>query len=160
MVNQIKVGDRAPDFTLPDADLKPRSLKEFLGRKIVVLAFFPGAFTGTCTKEMCAFRDSIARLENLKAQVVGVSVNDPFSNKGFTQVNMLPFPLLSDYKREVIKIYGIELPDFAGLQGYTVAKRSIFILDKDGVVRYVWVSDNPAVEPNYQEIEKALEQIK
>ena len=159
MVNQIKVGDKAPDFTLPDVDLKPRSLKEFMGQKIV-LAFFVGAFTLTCTKEMCAFRDSMARLIDLKAQVVGVSVNDPFSNKGFAEKNRLPFPILSDYKREVIKTYGLELPDFAGLKGYTVAKRSIFILDENGIVRYVWVSDNPAVEPNYEEIQKALEQIK
>ncbi len=158
MVNQIKVGDRAPDFTLPDVDLKSKSLREFLGQN-VVLAFFVGAFTSTCTKEMCAFRDSMARLIDLKAQVVGISVNDPFSNKAFSDKNRLPFPILSDYKREVIKDYGLELPDFAGLRGYTVAKRSIFILDKDGVVRYVWVSDDPAVEPNYDEIQKALEQI-
>ena len=159
MVNQIKVGDKAPDFTLPDIDLKPKSLHEFLGQK-TVLAFFVGAFTSTCTKEMCAFRDSMARLIDLEAQVVGISVNDPFSNKAFSEKNRLPFPILSDYKREVIKKYGLELPDFAGLRGYTVAKRSIFILDKDGVVRYVWVSDDPAVEPNYEEIQKALEQIK
>ena len=159
MVNQIKVGDKAPDFTLPDVDLKSKSLQEFLGQN-VVLAFFVGAFTSTCTKEMCAFRDSMARLIDLKAQVVGISVNDPFSNKAFSDKNRLPFPILSDYKREVIKDYGLELPDFAGLRGYTVAKRSIFILDKDGVVRYGWVSDDPAVEPNYDEIQKALEQIK
>jgi len=140
-------------------DLKSKSLQEFLGRN-VVLAFFVGAFTSTCTKEMCAFRDSMARLIDLKAQVVGISVNDPFSNKAFSDKNRLPFPILSDYKREVIKDYGLELPDFAGLRGYTVAKRSIFILDKDGVVRYGWVSDDPAVEPNYDEIQKALEQIK
>ena len=159
MVNQIKVGDKAPDFTLPDVDLKSKSLQEFLGQN-VVLAFFVGAFTSTCTKEMCAFRDSMARLIDLKAQVVGISVNDPFSNKAFSDKNRLPFPILSDYKREVIKDYGLELPDFAGLRGYTVAKRSIFILDKDGVVRYGWVSDDPPVEPNYDEIQKALEQIK
>lgn len=158
MVNQIKVGDKAPDFTLPDIDMKLRSLKEFLGQK-VVLAFFPGAFTSTCTKEMCSFRDSMARLIDLHAQVVGISVNDPFSNKGFTEKNMLPFPILSDFKREVIKQWGLELADFAGLKGYTVAKRSIFLLDEKGIVRYVWVSDNPAVEPNYEEIQKALEQI-
>jgi glutaredoxin-dependent peroxiredoxin len=154
----IKVGDKAPDFTLPDIDMKPRSLKEFLGQK-VVLAFFPGAFTSTCTKEMCSFRDSMARLIDLHAQIVGISVNDPFSNKGFTEKNMLPFPILSDLKREVIKQWGLELPDFAGLKGYTVAKRSIFILDGKGIVRYVWVSDNPAIEPNYEEIQKAIEQI-
>jgi peroxiredoxin len=158
MPNVIKVGDKAPAFTLPDTDLKPRSLKDFLGRK-VVLAFFVGAFTSVCTKEMCTFRDSIARLTSLKAQVVGVAVSDPFSNKAFAEKNMLPFPILSDYKREVIKTYGLELPDFAGLRGYTVAKRSIFILDKNGTVRYVWITENPAVEPNYGEIESLLEKI-
>jgi peroxiredoxin len=159
MVSKINVGDKAPDFTLPDVDLKPRSLKEFLGQKIV-LAFFVGAFTSTCTKEMCEFRDSMARLIDLNAQVIGLSVNDPFSNKGFTEKNRLPFPILSDYKREVIRTYELELPNFAGLNGHTVAKRSIFVIDSKGIVRYVWVSDNPAVEPNYQEIQKALEQIK
>ena len=158
MAKKIKVGDKAPDFTLPDTEIKQRSLKEFMGQK-VVLAFFPGAFTSTCTKEMCEFRDSMARLIDLKAQVIGISVNDPFSNKGFVEKNRLPFPVLSDYKRETIRKYGLKLPNFAGLNGYTVAKRSIFILDPEGVVRYVWVSDNPAVEPNYQEIQKTLEEI-
>ena len=102
MSSKIKVGDKAPDFTLPDTDKKQRSLKEFLGKK-VVLAFFVGAFTSTCTKEMCEFRDSMARLTDLKAQVIGISVNDPFSNKAFAEKNRLPFPVLSDYKREVIK---------------------------------------------------------
>ncbi len=158
MSSKIKVGDKAQDFTLPDTDMKPRSLKEVIGQK-VVLAFFVGAFTSTCTKEMCEFRDSMSRLIDLNAQVIGVSVNDPFSNKGFAEKNRLTFPILSDYKREVIKTYGVELPNFAGLDGYTVAKRSIFVLDKNGIVQYIWVSDNPAVEPNYQEIQNVLQQI-
>jgi peroxiredoxin len=158
MTNQIKVGDQAPDFTLPDTDLKSRSLKEFLGRK-VVLAFFVGAFTSVCTKEMCAFRDSMARLIDLKAQVIGISVNDPFANKAFAEKNRLPSPILSDYNREVIRTYGVETPDFAGLKGYTVAKRSIFIVDKNGLVRYVWTTEDPAIEPDYAEIEQALEKI-
>ena len=118
MVN-IKVGDKAPDFTLPDVDMKPRSLHEFLGKK-VVLAFFVGAFTSTCTMEMCAFRDSMARLTDLHAQVIGISVNDPFSNKGFAEKNFLPYPILSDYNREVIKQYGLGTAGFrwvAGLYG-------------------------------------------
>lgn len=158
MVNQIEVGDMAPDLVLPDIELKRRSLKEFLGKK-VVLAFFVGAFTSTCTKEVCAFRDSMARLVDLNAQVVGISVNDPFSNRAFAEKNRLPFPILSDYKRDVIKQWGLELFDFAGLIGYIVAKRSIFILDETGIVRYVWVSEDPSIEPNYDEIQKALEQI-
>ena len=156
--SKVNVGEKAPDFTLPDTDRKLRKLSEFRGKKLV-LAFFPGAFTSVCTKEMCAFRDSLARLSDLKAQVVGVSVNDPFSNKGFAERNLLTFPLLSDYNREVIRLFGIELTDFAGLKGYSVAKRSVFILDKDGVVRYRWVSEDPGAEPNYREIENALSQI-
>lgn len=158
MVNQPKVGDLALDFILPDIELKPRTLKEFLGKK-VVLAFFVGAFTSTCTKEVCEFRDSMARLVDLNAQVVGISVNDPFSNRAFAEKNRLPFPVLSDYNRDVIKQWGLELFDFAGLKGYTVAKRSIFILDETGIVRYIWISEDPSVEPNYDEIQKALEQI-
>ena len=158
MITKIKVGDKAPDFTLPDTDKKPRTLNEFSGKKIV-LAFFVGAFTSTCTKEMCEFRDSMARLIDLNAQVIGISVTDPFSNKAFAEKNRLPFPILSDYKREVTRTYELELPNFAGLDGYTVAKRSIFVIDSKGTVRYVWVSDNPAVEPNYQEIQNILEEI-
>ena len=158
MTNMIKIGDKAPDFTLPDTELKPRSLKEFLGKKIV-LAFFVGAFTSVCTKEMCAFRDSMARLIGLRAQVVGIAVSDPFSNKAFAEKNRLTFPILSDYNREVIRTYGIEHEDFAGLKGYQTSKRAIFILDKTGVVRYAWITENPAVEPNYSEIESFLEKM-
>jgi peroxiredoxin len=127
-------------------------LKEFLGKKIV-LAFFPGAFTGVCTKEMCTFRDS---LQTLPGQVVAISVNDPFSNKGFAETHHLQFPILSDYTRENIKKYNIVINDFAGLKGYTAAKRSVFILDQNGVVRYKWVSEDPGKEPNYEEIKSTL----
>ena len=158
MTNKVKVGDQAPDFTLPDTELTQRSLSEFLGNK-VVLAFFVGAFTSVCTKEMCAFRDSMARLIDLKAQVVGIAVSDPFSNKAFAEKNRLTFPVLSDYNRDVVKAYGIVFPDFSGLKGYTTAKRAIYILDRMGVVRYVWITENPAVEPNYSEIEAFLAKI-
>jgi peroxiredoxin len=159
MPSTINVGDKAPNFTLPDTELKLRSLKDYLGNK-VVLAFFVHAFTAACTKEMCAFRDSMDRLVDLKAQVIGISVNDPFSNKAFAEKNRLPFPVLSDYSHEVIKTYGIEAFDFGGLKGYTVAKRSIFIVDRNGTVRYVWTTDDSTIEPNYGEIEKALQKIK
>jgi glutaredoxin-dependent peroxiredoxin len=158
MTNQVRVGDEAPDFTLTDTDFKPRSLSDFLGNKIV-LAFFVGAFTSVCTKEMCAFRDSMARLIDLKAQVIGISVNDPFSNKAFAEKNRLPFPILSDYNRDVIRTYGIESSDFAGLKGYTVAKRSIFVIDEKGIVRYVWITDDPTVEPSYAEVEETISRL-
>lgn len=158
MPNQIKVGDKAPGFTLPDTSLKLRSLRDFSSQNII-LSFFVSAFTSVCTKEMCAFRDSMARLIDLKAQIIGISVNDPFSNKAFAEKNKLVFPILSDYNREVIKLYGIEASDFADIKGYTVAKRSIFVVDKKGVVRYAWTTDDPAIEPDYPAIEKVLKQI-
>jgi peroxiredoxin len=154
----LRVGDKAPGFTLIDGDRKPRSLSEFLGKR-TVLAFFPGAFTGVCTKEMCTFRDSLSRFNELKAQVVGISVDAPFSNKAFATQNNLQFPILSDYSRSTVKEYGIVLNDFAGLTGYAAAKRSVFVLDEGGVIRYAWVTDNPGVEPNYDEISKALSSI-
>jgi peroxiredoxin len=157
MEGKIRVGQKAPDFTLPDTNLKPRRLREFLSKNIV-LAFYPGAFTSVCTKEMCTFRDSIAKLSNMKAQVIGISVNDPFSNEAFAKANMLTFPLLSDYNREVVRLYDVAATDFAGLKGYTAAKRSIFIIDKKGTVRYKWVSEDPRIEPNYAEIEETLEE--
>ena len=96
----LTVGQTAPDFTLIDTERKPRSLKEFAGKK-VVLAFYPGAFTGACTKEMCALRDAMAAFNSLEAQVVGISVDSPFANKGFADANKVTFPLLSDFTREV-----------------------------------------------------------
>ncbi len=153
-----QVGEKAPDFTLIDANRKSRSLKEFQGQK-VVLAFFVGAFTSVCTKEMCAFRDSMARLIDLKAQVIGLSVNDPFTNKAFAEKNQLTFPILSDVNREIVRLYNLEAPDFAGIKGYSVAKRSIFVLDRNGVVRYTWITEDPTVEPNYDKIEQILAEI-
>ena len=151
----LKPGDKAPDFVLMDADRKERSLKEFLGKKSVI-AFFPGAFTGVCTKEMCAFRDSLSKLGDLNAQVVAISVDSPFANKGFADQNKLSFPILSDHNRAVSTKYVGLYQDFAGLKGYTAAKRSVFVLDKNGVVKYSWVTDNPGVEPPYDEVTKAL----
>jgi peroxiredoxin len=150
-----KVGDKAPDFTLYDTEKKPRSLKEFLGKK-TVLVFYPGAFTGVCTKEMCTFRDSLSRFNALNAQVVGISVDAPFANKAFATQNNLQFPLLSDFNRTALKAYGIVHEGFSGLNGYFASKRSVFVLDKDGIVRYAWISDDPGVEPNYNEVTKAL----
>jgi len=151
----INVGDKAPNFTLHDTDKKERSLSEFLGKK-TVLAFYPGAFTGVCTKEMCAFQDSMASFNSMNAQVVGISVDSPFANKAFAAANNVTFPLLCDFYRVATKAYGIVLENFAGLQGYPASKRSVFVLDANGVVKYAWVSDNPGVEPPYDEVIKAF----
>ncbi len=141
-----------------DTERKPRTLDEFLGKNLVV-AFYPGAFTSVCTKEMCAFRDSIARLEELDSGVAGISVNDPFTNAAFAERNAINFPLLSDYKREAAEAFGVSLESFAGMSGYTAAKRSIFIVDKQGIVRYKWVTEDQGVEPDYEEIQGVLAEI-
>ena len=151
----VDVNQKMPEFQLYDQDKKLRGLKEFQGKKIV-LAFFPGAFTGPCTKEMCMFRDS---LQALPGNVVAVSVNDPFTNKAFAEANRLQFPILSDYGREIVKKLNIFHNDFAGLKGYVAAKRSVFVLDQNGVVRYRWVSEDPAREPNYEEVKTQLGRI-
>jgi glutaredoxin-dependent peroxiredoxin len=156
--NMVEIGKNIPELTLFDLNFKQRSLKEFRGRKLV-LAFFPGAFTSVCKKEMCTLRDDLAKLEKLDSQIVGISVNDPFSLKGFHEDNALTFPLLSDYTREAVKAFGVELMDFAGLKGYNVAQRSVFVVDEEGVLRWKWISTDPGNEPDYTEIQRQLKKL-
>jgi peroxiredoxin len=151
----LSVGSKAPAFTLIDTERKPRSLSEFVGKK-TVLAFYPGAFTGVCTKEMCSFRDSLAGLAKVDGLVVGISGDSPFANKAFADQNKLGFPLLSDLDLVVSKQYVGIYEAFAGIAGYKASKRSVFVLDSTGTVKYVWVTENPGVEPPYDEINKAL----
>jgi len=171
--NKLKVGDLAPNFALPDIECKLRSLSDFLANaecklqslsdfsnKNIVINFFISAFTSTCTKEMCAFRDSMARLMGLKAQVIGISANDPAVNYAFAEKHKLPFPILSDHKGKVIKKYGVENTNFRGFEGTSDAKRSIFIIDKKGKIQYIWITEDSTVEPNYDQIEKILAKIK
>ncbi|HKX81352.1 MAG TPA: peroxiredoxin [Nitrososphaera sp.] len=149
------IGETAPDFELPDPDMKMHRLSEYRGKK-TILAFFPAAESPVCTAEMCALRDSLDQLRDLGANVIGISVDGPFANKFFVQNRHLNFPVLSDYRRDVISRYGIVMKDLASLKGYNAAKRSVFILDKDGKVIYRWVSDSPLIEPNYDEIKETL----
>jgi peroxiredoxin len=155
---RVEVGQKAPDFTLLDTERKQRRLSEFVGKKTII-AFFPGAFTSVCTRELCRFRDDLGRLQGMGAQVVAISVDSPFANRGFADVHKLNFIILSDYDRRVVAKYGLELNNFGGMPGYVAAKRSIFITDKDGTVKFRWVSDDPGVEPNYDEVSRALTAI-
>ena len=153
-----EVGQAAPDFTLYDSSNQQRKLSEFRGKN-VVLAFFPGAFTGVCTTEMCTFRDQADQLNSLNAQVLGISVDSPFSQKAWAEQNNLNFPILSDYNRQVVNLYGVAFQNLAGMEGYVVANRAVFVMDKDGIVRYKWEAPSPVVEPNYDEIGEALRQL-
>lgn len=155
----VEVGQKAPEVEFVDTERKQVKISDFKG-KTTVLAFFPGAFTGVCTKEMCAFRDSLSKFSSLDANVVGISVDSPFSNKSFKEANKLNFAILSDYSRGGVKAYGIELENFAGLKGYTAAQRAVFILDKDGVVKSKWIAENPGIEPNYEQVAKEVEKLR
>ncbi|WP_393970670.1 peroxiredoxin [Oxyplasma meridianum] len=154
----VDVGVVAPDFEALDTKLKTRKLSDYRGSN-VVLAFFPGAFTSVCTKELCSFRDSMANFNKLKAKVVGISVDAPFSLAEFAKVNKLEFDLLSDGDRKISTTYGVLHHDFVGAKGLTASKRSVFILDKNGIVKYKWVSEDPGKEPNYKEIEEEIKKL-
>ena len=111
-----QVGGAAPGFTLYDADKKERNLSEFLNKgKRTILAFYPGAFTGTCTQELCTFRDMFPDLAKMNGQLVGISVDAPFAQKAFAEKNSLNFPLLCDFKREVVQKLrsGLEEPGWS-----------------------------------------------
>lgn len=149
------IGRPAPAFELFSQDRKKVSLADYAGRKLVV-AFYPAAFTGVCTKEMCAFRDSIARFGDLGADVVGISVDAPFANGAFAKENGVTFPLLSDYTRDTTRAFGVAWDNFAGMPGYVAANRAVFVIGADGTVTYEWIAPNPGVEPDYAAVEAAL----
>ena len=151
----VEVGKKAPDFKLVDSKLKHKSLDDYKGSKTVLL-FFPGAFTGVCTKELCTFRDSMSKYNNLKAKVVGISVDQPFSLAQFAKENNLTFDLLSDATREVSKKYDSLHENFVNVAGLTASKRSVFLLDGNGTVKFKWISEDPGKEPDYAAIEKEL----
>jgi peroxiredoxin len=152
----VDVGSTAPDFTLTNQDRQPVTLSEQRG-KPVVLAFFPAAFSSVCTKELCTFRDSMARLGEAKAQVYGISVDTFFTLKAFQDQQKLTFPLLSDFNKQVIRDYGVFNEDMIGLKG--IAKRGVFVIDKSGVVRYREVLDDARNEPNYDKVFETLKSL-
>ena len=151
----VSAGDQAPDFNLRSTDGEMVSLSDQSGSN-VVLAFFPAAFTGVCQTEMCTFRDSLAAFNDMNAKVFGISVDPPFSQAEFSSQNDLTFPLLSDFGGATVDAYGVGLPNLAGIEGYNVAQRSVFVVDGDGNVRWSWVSDSPLNEPSYDDVKAAV----
>lgn len=153
-----EVGQAAPDFTLYDTDRNQRSLSEFKGKN-VVLAFFPGAFTGVCTTEACALRDQLDQFNSMNAQVVGISVDPPFAQKKWADDNGVNYPFLSDFNRQAVNAYDVALPNLAGMEGYVAANRAVVVVDGEGVVRYRWVAPSPATEPDYDAVRAAVSQL-
>lgn len=153
----LQAGTVAPDFTLHDADKKERKLSEFLAAgKKTILAFYPGAFTGTCTEELCTFRDMFADLQAMNAQLVAISVDGPFAQKAFAEKYDFKFPLLCDFKRKAIRDYDVVWEDLSGVKGYQSANRAIYILESSGRIAFSWVAPNPGVLPDFAEIKRCL----
>jgi len=153
----VDIGDAAPDFTVPlaNGDVETFTLSEHLDDAPIVLAFFPAAFTDTCTSEMCSFRDRIANFEDIGATVYGVSVDLPYTLNEFRRQNDLSFGLLSDERRELIDAYGVA-SSFQPTD-IRVARRAVFVVDGDGTVTYRWLAENPKREPDYDDVRAAAE---
>ena len=155
---KIEAGQKAPMFELPDSDKKIVKLADHKGRNVVLL-FFPAAFTSVCTKELCQTRDELSFFNNLNADVFGISVDMPFTLNKFNADQNLNFPLLSDFNKEASMAYGCMYDVWSvGLKG--VSKRSSFVIDKEGVVRFAEILENANDYPNFDGIKKALEGLK
>ncbi|MEL6636554.1 MAG: peroxiredoxin [Bacteroidota bacterium] len=150
----VTVGDKAPNFTLRAFDKSEVSLEDYRGKNVVLL-FFPLAFTGVCTTELCTMRDDIASYNNTNAQVLAVSVDSLFTLEKFREDQKLNFPLLSDFNKNVAQAYGSLYEDFV-LDMKGVAKRSAFVIDKEGIIRYAEVLESAGDLPNFDQVKATL----
>ncbi len=151
----IVIGQPAPDFTLHETLKQQRSLRDFRGR-IVVLAFFPGAFTPVCTTEMCALRDRLDRFGSINAEIVGITVDPPFVQAAWKAAHDVGYTFLSDYDRSVVTAYGVAFRGLGGMEGYVCANRAVTVVDKEGIVRYHWIGEHLGVEPDYDAIDAVV----
>ncbi|KRP08030.1 MAG: peroxiredoxin [Sphingobacteriales bacterium BACL12 MAG-120813-bin55] len=151
----LNIGDKAPAISLFDTEKNKVNLSDFNGKNVVVL-FFPQAFTGVCTAELCATRDDIATYNNANAQVLAISVDSVFTLGKFKADQQLNFPLLSDFNKEVSAAYGALYSDWI-LDMRGVSKRSAFVIDKEGVIRYAEVLESAGDLPNFDAIKQTLE---
>ena len=153
------MGQRVPDFRLPDSEKKTRTLSEFLGTGGAIIAFFPFAFSGTSDKEMCTFRDDLSTFQSAGGRLVGISVDSVYALGAFARTYDLPFPLLSDFNKKVSKLYGVFQASWTGFGYSGVANSSVFVADRNGVLRYKWISDAHTSEPPYREVSKASQKL-
>jgi peroxiredoxin len=153
----VQVGQEAPNFTLKNTDMQDVTLNALRGQKNVVLLFVPLAFTGVCTNELCSVRDNLNNYTSLNAEVFGISVDSPFAQKQWKEKEQLNFTLLSDFNREAVKAYGVQYDRLLSFEG--VAKRSAFVIDKEGKVRYAEVMDDARNLPNFDKIRETLQSL-
>ena len=153
----VKVGEKAPNFKLRATDKSEVSLENYKGKNVVLL-FFPLAFTGTCTTELCTMRDDIGTYEGLNAEVLAVSVDSLFTLEQYKIQQNYNFPLLSDFNKTTSKAYGSFYEDFV-LDMKGVSKRSAFVIDKEGTVHYAEVLDVATDLPNFEAIKETLSSL-
>lgn len=153
----IKIGDKAPDFTLRGSDKSQVSLRDFSGKNVVLL-FYPAAFTGVCTKELCMMRDGLAEYERLDAQILAISVDSLFTLAQWKMDQGFNFPMLSDFNKTVSKKYDVLYKEFV-FEMKGVSKRSAFVIDKIGIVRYAEVLENAGEMPNFEAVKNTLESL-
>ena len=156
----LRIGQKVPEFSLPDTQGRERSLAELIRDAGALLVFFPFAFSGVCDKEMCAFRDMLSGPSASGARVVGISVDSLFALRAFSRTYDLPFLLLSDFNKKVSKLYGVLQERWVGYGYGGVANRSVFLVDRKGVLRYRWMSDVPSNEPPYVEVVRASAKLR
>jgi peroxiredoxin len=149
----LKVGDSAPDATVYLKPRQPIRLHDYRG-KTTVLLFFPLAFSGVCTNEMCAMAEDYSRYQELGVEVLGISVDSPYVNVKFAEACRAAFPIVSDFNREATRAYQVLRPDLGGL--LDVSERAVFVIDPHGFIRYAWLAENPGVMPNFEEIRAAV----
>lgn len=155
---KLNIDDKAPAFELVDSDKKKVTLAEHEGKNVVLL-FYPAAFTGVCTKELCEVRDNLSFYNGLDAQVFGISVDLPFTLAKFKQEQNYNFPLLSDFNKEASRAYGAIYEDWIlGLKG--VSKRASFVIDRKGIIRFAEVLENAGDYPDFAGIKKTLGELK
>ena len=145
------IGEEAPKFTLKNTSKDAVSLSDYDG-KTVILAFYPGAFTGVCDKEMCSFQDNLAKLNQSNSTVIGISVDSPWANAEFARKYNLEFELLSDIDRKVVELYDAKFVGLGGIEGYVSANRVVVVIDKQGIIQHHWIAENPGVEPDYDAV--------
>ena len=155
---KIEIGQQAPDFTLFDSSKNKVTLSDQQGQNVLLL-FFPLAFTSTCTAELCSVRDNISFYNNVNAKVFGISVDSLHTLAKYKADQNLNFSLLSDFNKDVSTAYG-SIYEMFGYNMKGVSKRSAFVIDKDGVIRYVEILENASEQPNFKEITLILEELK
>lgn len=159
----LKIGEKAPDFTLtsftPSADPVEISLSSYFGKNNVVLMFFPQAFTGVCTEEMCTVSDNFDNFSGNDTMVFGISVDGTFVQKAFAKEKNIKHPLLSDFNKNVIKLYDVVQDVFAhGMKN--TSRRAVFLIGKDGIIKYVEVTESPGVQVNFEKLKEEIGKLK